>query len=88
MYRNSKDAFTQLLSSRHTSQIPRVECVIISISARTGHMRNGIKYCSVQVTCSDSTEYLIQASEEEAEQLYRQAEKQSQGLKMAAAYTP
>jgi hypothetical protein len=36
-------------------------------------MKNGIEYCFVEVTCSDGTQYGLQASGEEANQLYKEA---------------
>jgi hypothetical protein len=35
-------------------------------------MRNGIEYCFVEVTCSDGTQYGLQAYGEEANQLYKE----------------
>jgi hypothetical protein len=36
-------------------------------------MRNGIEYCFIEVTCSDGTQYGLQAYGEEAKELYREA---------------
>lgn len=76
MYRNSVDAFTQLLSSKHTGSVPGVS----EISSTMGRMQNGIVYCVVQVMCSCGEEYRIEAYGEEAEELYRTAREQSAHL--------
>lgn len=66
MYRNSLDAFQQLLS-------PDVS----QISAKAGRMQNGIAYCIVQILFASGDEYRIEAYDEEAGELYRIAEEQS-----------
>jgi hypothetical protein len=38
-------------------------------------MTNGLKYYSVEVTCSDGIQYGIQAYGDEAEDLYKEAHK-------------
>jgi len=66
VYRNSIDAFRQLLS-------PAVR----QISAKNGRMQNGISYCIVQVLLASGEEYRIEAYDEEADELYKAAEEQS-----------
>jgi hypothetical protein len=66
VYRNSLDAFQQLLS-------PDVS----QISAKAGRMQNGIAYCIVQILFASGDEYRIEAYDEEAGELYRIAEEQS-----------
>jgi hypothetical protein len=66
VYRNSVDAFKQLLSP-----------TVSQISARSGRMRNGITYCTVQVLFANGEEYRIEAYDEEADELYRVAREQS-----------
>ncbi len=66
MYRNSIDAFQQLLSP-----------TVSRISAKTGLMQNGIAYCIVQVSFANGDEYRIEAYDEEAGELYRIAREQS-----------
>lgn len=66
MYRDSVDAFRQLLS-------PTVN----QISAKSGRMQNGITYCIVQVSFASGKEYRIEAYDEEADELYRVAGEQS-----------
>jgi len=66
MYRNSVDAFTQLLSP-----------TVSQITAKNGRMQNGIAYCTVQVMLASGEEYRIEAYDEEADELYRIAREQS-----------
>jgi len=66
VYRNSVDAFRQLLSP-----------TVSQISAKSGCMQNGITYCVVQVTFANGEEYRIEAYDEEADELYRIAREQS-----------
>lgn len=73
MYRNSVDAFQQLLSSKQAGSIPGVS----QISLNRGRMQNGITHCVVQVVCNCGEEYRIEAYGEEAEELYRTARQQS-----------
>jgi hypothetical protein len=76
MYRNSVDAFTQLLQTKQDASIPGVN----NISSTKGCMKNGIVYCVVQVMCNCGEEYRIEAYGEEAEELYRTAREQSELL--------
>ena len=66
MYRNSLDAFQQLLSP-----------AVSQIWAKTGRMQNGIAYCIVQVLFASGDEYRIEAFDEEADELYRIAREKS-----------
>ncbi len=66
MYRNSLDAFRQLLSP-----------TVSQISAKEGRMQNGIEYCIVQVLFANGDEYRIEAYDGEADELYRVAREQS-----------
>lgn len=73
MYRNSVDAFRQLLSSKQVASTPGVS----QISSSMGRMQNGIMHCVVQIVCNCGEEYLIEAYGEEAEELHRTAREQS-----------
>lgn len=66
MYRNSVDAFRQLLSP-----------TVSRISAKNGRMQNGIAYCTVQVTLANGEEYRIEAYDEEAGELFKAASEHS-----------
>lgn len=66
MYRNSVNAFTQLLSP-----------AVSQITAKVGRMQNGIAYRTVQITLASGEEYRIEAYDEEADELYRVAMEQS-----------
>jgi hypothetical protein len=66
VYRNSLDAFQQLLSP-----------AVSQISAKAGRMQNGIAYCIVQVLFASGDEYRIEAFDEEADELYRIAREKS-----------
>lgn len=66
MYRNSVDAFRHLLSP-----------AVSQISAKSGHMQNGIEHCVVQVTFASGEEYRIEAYGEEAEELCKAAREYS-----------
>ena len=48
-------------------------CQITKTSSEISYMRNGIEYCFVEVTCSDGTQYGLQAYGEEAKELYKEA---------------
>jgi hypothetical protein len=71
MYRNSVDALNELLDG-HVS-----EASVDSITPTIGLMKNGVIYCIVQITLSGGEEYRIEAYGEEAEQLWKEAKKQS-----------
>ena len=63
MYDSSIDAFHDLLSS----------CQITEISTSLSHLTNGIEYSFVEITCSDGTQYGLQAYGQEALELNRVA---------------
>ena len=84
MYRNSVDAFVQLMSARQRSSIATATTVITGISAKIGYLKNGIRHCSVQVAFASGDEYRIEALGEEAEALYREAKEQSVALNVIA----
>lgn len=67
MYRDSVDAFRQLLLSADASQI----------YTKVGCMQNGIAYCIVQVSLVNGQEYLIEAYDKEGEELYNAAKEHS-----------
>jgi hypothetical protein len=48
-------------------------CHITKTSKDVFCMRNGIEYYFIEVTCSDGTQYGLQAYGEEAKELYREA---------------
>lgn len=48
-------------------------CQITKTSKDVFYMRNGIEYYFIEVTCSDGTQYGLQAYGEEAKELYREA---------------
>jgi hypothetical protein len=65
-----------LISKEHES-IYHGAASVIQISAKTGYMQNGIRYCSVQVTFNTGEEYRIEAYGEEADELYSKASEKS-----------
>lgn len=71
MYRNSVDALNELLDGRVS------EASVDSITPTIGLMKNGVIYCIVQITLSGGEEYRIEAYGDEAEQLWKEAKKQS-----------
>lgn len=72
MYRDSVDAFVQLVSAGRAS----------GITAKLGYLTNGIRYCSVRVEFDSGSEYYIEAYEQEAEDLYKEATRRSTELKV------
>ena len=79
-YKSSIDALQQLLhlgtSGRKIGKKMKKSlagCQITKTSSEISYMRNGIEYCFVEVTCSDGTQYGLQAYGEEANQLYKEA---------------
>src|SRR5919108_4568045 len=50
-----------------------VNCQITKTSKDIFYMKNGIEYCFIEFTCSDGTQYGLQAYGEEAKELYREA---------------
>ena len=82
-YPNSITALQQLLFSgspltsssaeeERSSGEKNVSCHITKKSQNIGHMRNGVEYCSVEVTCDDGSQYGIQAYGDEAIDLYKE----------------
>lgn len=69
MYASAAEALGKLLSGEEG-----VSCEITSMPPKIRHIANGIKYFSVQVTCSDGTQYGIPAYGAEAEELFLVAE--------------
>ena len=49
-----------------------VQCHITKKSENISYMRNGIEYCSVEVTCDNGSQYTIQAYGDEAMDLYKE----------------
>ncbi len=83
-YPNSITALQQLLFSgspltptsakeeESGSDKKNVRCHITKKSQNISHMRNGIEYCSVEVSCDDGSQYGIQAYGDEAIDLYKE----------------
>ena len=82
-YINSIAALQQLLFSgpppppldakeEDDSSKKNVHCRITKKSQNISHMRNGIEYCSVEVTCDNGSQYRIQAYGDEAVDLYKE----------------
>jgi hypothetical protein len=79
-YKSSIEALQQLLhlgtpdgkiSDKSNSSI--VHCQITKTSKDVSYMKNGMEYFFVEVTCSDGTQYGLQAFGEEASELYKEA---------------
>ena len=49
-----------------------IRCHITKKPQNISHMRNGVEYCSVEVTCDDGSQYGIQAYGDEAIDLYKE----------------
>ena len=80
-YLNSIAALQQLLFSgpppldakeEDDSSKKNVHCHITKKSQNISYMRNGIEYCSVEVTCDNGSQYRIQAYGDEAVDLYKE----------------
>src|SRR5215204_6341596 len=54
-----------------------VHCHVTKKSQNISYMRNGIEYCSVEVTCDNGSQYTIQAYGDEAMDLYKEIYKSS-----------
>ena len=52
-----------------------VHCHVTKKSQNISYMRNGIEYCSVEVTCDNGSQYTIQAYGDEAMDLYKEIHK-------------
>jgi hypothetical protein len=87
-YPNSITALQQLLFSGSpltstnaeeeesgSSNKKNIHCHITKKSQNISHMRNGIEYCSVEVTCENGSQYGIQAYGDEAIDLYKEIHK-------------
>jgi hypothetical protein len=87
-YPNSITALQQLLFSGSpltstnaeeeesgSSNKKNIHCHVTKKSQNISHMRNGIEYCSVEVTCDDGSQYGIQAYGDEAIDLYKEIHK-------------
>jgi hypothetical protein len=78
-YESSVEALQQLLhlgvpdGKAYDKKENRIaNCQITKTSKDVFYMRNGIEYCFIKVTCSDGTQYGLQAYGE-AKELYREA---------------
>jgi hypothetical protein len=79
-YINSIAALQQLLFSgpppldakEEGDSKKNVHCHITKKSQNISYMRNGIQYCSVEVTCDNGSQYRIQAYGDEAVDLYKE----------------
>jgi hypothetical protein len=87
-YPNSITALQQLLFSGSpltstnaeeeesgSSNKKNIHCHVTKKSQNISHMRNGIEYCSVEVTCENGSQYGIQAYGDEAIDLYKEIHK-------------
>ena len=85
-YANSITALQQLLFSglltptsaeeeESGSDKRNIRCHITKKSQNISYMRNGVEYCSVEVTCDDGSQYGIQAYGDEAIDLYKEIHK-------------
>ena len=84
-YLNSIAALQQLLFSgpppphdtkeKEDDSKKNVHCHITKKSQNISHMRNGIEYCSAEVTCDNGSQYGIQAYGDEAIDLYKEIHK-------------
>jgi hypothetical protein len=87
-YPNSITALQQLLFSGSpltstnaeeeesgSSNKKNIHCHVTKKSQNISYMRNGIEYCSVEVTCENGSQYGIQAYGDEAIDLYKEIHK-------------
>lgn len=81
-YKSSIEALQQLLhlgrpdgktSDKSSSNSNVVHCQITKASKNISCAKNGIRYCFVEVTCSDGIQYGLHAYGEEANELYNEA---------------
>jgi hypothetical protein len=81
-YKSSIEALQQLLhlgtpdgkiSDKSKSNSNVVHCQITKTSKDVSYMKNGMEYFFVEVTCSDGTQYGLQAYGEEANELYKES---------------
>jgi hypothetical protein len=68
MFRDSIDAFTFVLNKRGT--VSSRPGSVSEVSVQIGYLKNGIRHCSVQITCNDGAGYGVDAFGDEAEVLY------------------
>lgn len=73
MYRDSVDAFTRLLDGLDDEGKSLEVSDIASISSTIQTLKNGIRYCSVQVLFESGSEYKIDAFGDEADELHFKA---------------
>ena len=79
-YTNSITALQQLLFSGplpssnpgEYSSKKNIKCQITKKPQHISYLRNGVEYCSVEVTCDDGSQYGIQAYGDEAIDLYKE----------------
>jgi hypothetical protein len=76
-YQDSIHALQELIPSEPNGVSTRA-CHITKLSHNVSHLKNGIEYCLVEVTCDDGEQYGIQAFGLEAVQLHNEALKRSQ----------
>lgn len=67
MFRDSIDAFVSVLNERGTD--PSRRGSVREVSVQMGYLKNGVRYCSVQITCNDGAGYGVDAFGDEAEVL-------------------
>lgn len=79
-YESSVEALQQLLhlgapdgKAYDERESSVADCQITKTSKDILYMRNGIEYCFLEVTCSNGTQFGLQAYGEEAKELYREA---------------
>ncbi|AIC15917.1 hypothetical protein [Nitrososphaera viennensis] len=76
MFRSSIDAFLYAVRSGNG---------VRDVQASIGYMRNGIKRCTVQVSCDGGAGFGIEAYGEEADALFHEAKKYSEKERLAIA---
>jgi hypothetical protein len=76
-YQDSVQALRELIPLEPTTSSTRA-CHITKLSQSVSHLKNGIDYCLVEVTCDDGEQYGIQAFGGEAVQLHIEALKRRQ----------
>ncbi len=79
MYASAAEALSKLLSGEEEGE--GLVCEITSMPRSMRLIGNGIKYFSVQVTCSNGVQYGIPAYGDEAEELYSLATETEQRRK-------
>jgi hypothetical protein len=79
-YQDSIHALRELVPPGPIESSSRV-CRITKLSHSESHLKNGIEYCLVEVTCDDGEQYGIQAFGGEAVQLHKEALRRSEALR-------